>query len=293
VRPALGLALVPFDDPAAALSFTRRLRDASRATWRDCSPRGIDAVAIEHMDARSLAVLREDGADRLNGVVIPQHARAALLVTLEFPASMDSATSFDDIGRALDADAPDTPLVRFCRMLESGGALERVQMAVPGDTTRAEQLIALREAVPAGVNQRVRRAKEYDSRVEKMAADVVVPFERVVELLQICDEAFRRRGLDGAVWGHISDGNLHPNVIPGSMADVDAGKTAILEMGRAAIHLGGAPLAEHGVGRNRVKQQLLRELYGEEGIEEMRRVKRAIDPDWKLAPGVLFPRART
>jgi FAD/FMN-containing dehydrogenase len=29
-------------------------------------------------------------------------------------------------------------------------------------------------------------------------------------------------------------------------------------------------------------------LYGEEGIEQMRAVKRALDPDWKLAPGVLF-----
>ena len=53
--------------------------------------------------------------------------------------------------------------------------------------------------------------------------------------------------------------------------------------------LGGAPLAEHGVGRSALKQQLLRELYGERGIEEMRAVKRALDPEWKLAAGVLFP----
>ena len=70
----------------------------------------------------------------------------------------------------------------------------------------------------------------------------------------------------------------------------EAGKDAVLAMGRAAIELGGAPLAEHGVGRNPVKQELLRLLYGDEGIEQMRRVKRALDPDWKLAPGVLFPR---
>ena len=53
--------------------------------------------------------------------------------------------------------------------------------------------------------------------------------------------------------------------------------------------MGGAPLAEHGVGRSALKQRLLRELYGEAGIDEMRAVQRALDPEWKLSPGVLFP----
>jgi D-lactate dehydrogenase (cytochrome) len=61
----------------------------------------------------------------------------------------------------------------------------------------------------------------------------------------------------------------------------------VLAIGRAAIALGGAPLAEHGVGRNRVKQQLMRELYGEDGVEAMRRIKRALDPGRTMAPGVL------
>ena len=68
----------------------------------------------------------------------------------------------------------------------------------------------------------------------------------------------------------------------------NAGKAVILELGREAIRLGGAPLAEHGVGRNSVKQRLLEQLYGKEGIDEMRAVKQAIDPEWMLAPGVLF-----
>jgi FAD/FMN-containing dehydrogenase len=38
-----------------------------------------------------------------------------------------------------------------------------------------------------------------------------------------------------------------------------------------------------------VKQELLRQLYGAAGIDEMRRVKQALDPRWKLAPGVVFP----
>ena len=72
------------------------------------------------------------------------------------------------------------------------------------------------------------------------------------------------------------------------MADVESGEAAILTFGREVIRLGGSPLAEHGVGRSPVKQQLLLELYGGDGVDAMRRVKRALDPDFKLAPGVLF-----
>jgi FAD/FMN-containing dehydrogenase len=39
-----------------------------------------------------------------------------------------------------------------------------------------------------------------------------------------------------------------------------------------------------------VKQALLRGLYGDDGIEQMRAVKRALDPTSKLAPGVIFSR---
>ncbi len=289
VRPAMCLAFVPFPDRRVALTFVRRLRDAAVATWQARDRRGLDLAAIEHMDARCLELLREDGADRHCGVTIPESTAMALLVTLELPPETSSAQAFDEIGRYDDDNAPDTALVRFCRMLDEEGVLEAVEIAVPGDTARAAQLLALREAVPAGVNARVGRAKlAVDARIAKTAADMIVPFDRLEDLLTIYDEEFRRRDLDAAVWGHISDGNLHPNVIPRSMADVDSGRDAILRFGADAIRLGGSPLAEHGVGRNATKQQLLVELYGRDGVNQMREVKRTLDPDFKLAPGVLF-----
>ena len=290
VRPAMCLAFVPFDDREAALQFVAALRLAAQTTWRTKDPHGLDVAAIEHMDARCLAVLREDAADRVCGVTIPDRSTIALLVTLELPPDADAGRAFDEIGRARDADAPDTPLVRFCRMLDTAGVLDRVDIAVPGDSARQQQLLALREAVPAGVNARVGRAKQsIDHRIAKTAADMIVPFAQLGELMAVYDEEFRRRGLDAAVWGHISDGNLHPNVIPHAYADIEAGRDAILAFGREVRRLGGSPLAEHGVGRNAIKQQLLRAMYGDEGIEQMRAVKRALDPEWKLAPGVLFP----
>src|SRR5581483_5500877 len=171
------------------------------------------------------------------------------------------------------------------------GVLDDVEVAVPGDRARAAQFVALREGVPAAVNERVGRAKrQVDPRIEKTAADMIVPFDRVDELLELYDQEVRRRGLDAAVWGHICDGNLHPNVIPRSFADVEAGKEASARFGREVIRLGGSPLAEHGVGRNPIKQQLLAALYGAGGVDDMRAVKRALDPNWTLAPGVLFTR---
>ena len=126
---------------------------------------------------------------------------------------------------------------------------------MPGDTHRAAQILAIREGVPAGVNARVGRAKHaVDDQIEKTAGDFIVPFDRFEQLVATCEREFSTRGLDLAIWGHISDGNIHPNLIPRSAADVVAGKEALLACGREAIRLGGAPLAEHGVGRNRIKQ---------------------------------------
>jgi D-lactate dehydrogenase (cytochrome) len=291
VRPGFCLALIPFEDRTAALTFAARLRQSAIEARRTSNACGIDASAIEHMDGRCLALVREDGDDRRNGVTLPPDAAIALLVTLEVPGETTAEAAFEQFGSWDGPDDRDTPITRFCALLAEHRVLDQVHVAVPGDRARAAQLMNLREAVPAGVNRRVGWAKQQvDARIEKTAADIIVPFERLEVMLDFYERELRRRGLDGAVWGHLSDGNLHPNVIPRSLADVESGKEAILAWGREAIRLNGAPLAEHGVGRNRTKHQLLEELYGPGGIEEMRRVKRAIDPAWKLAAGVLFSR---
>ena len=287
-RAGLCYALVPMVDEPRALALVAELRDLSRETWRTADPAGVDVAAIEHMDGRSLQILREDGADRKYEVSWPAQAGLLLLIQLEL-AALSQAEAYDQISSALDEDAPDTPLIRFCRVLDRHGVLEDTELALPGDRKRAEQLLGVREAVPAGVNARVGRAKrDIDERIAKTAADMVVPFDRFGEMMDVYRAGFARRGLDVATWGHVSDGNVHPNVLPRSYEDVEAGKAAILEFGVDVARLGGCPLAEHGVGRHPVKQALLRQLYGEAGIEQMRAVKRALDPQGILAPGVLF-----
>jgi D-lactate dehydrogenase (cytochrome) len=277
--PTTASALVPCASEAEAIALVADLR------------REPAVAAIEHMDRRCLEILQEDGATRRHEVQFPFGTALALLVQLELPPGTREADAFAEIESSLEADAPDTPLARVCRLLNAHGVFDDTEMALPGNARRADQLIALREAVPAGVNQRVGRAQlEIDPRIAKTAADMIVPFERFGEMMAIYRDGFASRGLDFAVWGHISDGNVHPNVLPRAYADVERGKEAILYFGQEVARLGGCPLAEHGVGRSPVKQALLRGLYGEAGLDEMRAVKRALDPEWKLAPGVIFPR---
>lgn len=287
-RPRL-VAWMGFASEAAALGAVGRLRQASQATWASGDPRGVDVAAIESLDRRCLELLREDGKDREHGVSLAADVASVLLVQAELPAGTDAAAALEQIGSLDEAAPADTGLTRLLRLLGEAGSLDALQLALPGEAQRATQVLALREAVPLAVNQRVDAAKQAGHPgVHKTAADMIVPFEALPEMVAIYRRGFERRGLDHALWGHVSDGNLHANVIPSREADVTAGEQAILEFGDHAIRLGGCPLSEHGVGRSPVKQELLRRLYGPQGIEAMRRVKQSLDPEWKLAPGVLF-----
>lgn len=289
--PEVALVWIPLASEQAALDVTRMLRQAAKNTWRNREVNALDVAAIEHLDDRSLAIVREDGATRHNEISLPDTTQVAILAQVELPA--DTArhpdAAYAEIGVALNADAPDTPLTRLCRLLAPTGLLAATEIALPSNRRRQSQLTAIRDAVPEGVNRRVGEAKRLcNGAIQKTAADMIVPFDRLADGLAVFRSAFGSRGLDYAIWGHISDGNVHPNVIPRSLDDVKHGKEAILECGREIVRLGGCPLAEHGVGRNPVKQELLRQLYGNEGIAEMRAVKTALDPAGKLAPGVVF-----
>jgi len=287
-RPsALCVAFIPLASETDAFALTAALRDAARMAWRSRDRDGLDVPAIEYADSRALSLVPERLLARA-GLRPGAGDGAALFVQLEVPSTTTAELAFAQI--ASFEQNPNTPLGRFCHLLARVDAFDRTEIVLPGERRRANQIVELREAVPAAVNELIGLGKRtLDPAIEKVAGDVSVPFEHLAATVRYARGAFERRGLDHAVWGHVSDGNLHPNVIPRSAADVGAGKEAILELGREVTRLGGCPLAEHGVGRNAVKQALLRQLYGDSGIDAMRAVKRALDPEWKLAPGVLFP----
>jgi D-lactate dehydrogenase (cytochrome) len=290
--PATCLAFIPTPTEGEALRVGRELREQAIRTWRERAAHGIDVAAIEFADARSVALLREEGVPRALDISLPPDSAALLFVDLDLPPRTTAGDAWTWIEGALEPGGEDTPLGRFCRLLHGHGLLDRTELALPGDAGRRRQLLALREAVPEAVNRRVAIAqREVSPALSKLAGDFIVPFDRLGEMLQICRTAFASRGLDSAIWGHFSDGNLHPNVIPYRADDLSLGRDALLEAARGVLALGGSPLAEHGVGRNPLKQRLLEMLYGARGVAAMRAVKHTLDSGCLLAPGVLLPSA--
>jgi D-lactate dehydrogenase (cytochrome) len=266
-RPRSCSVLIECAGDAQAVAVTTRLRDEARAAWRQEGP--LDVAAIEYMDGRSLQVV-PDAAFPRAGVTRPAPEGVLLLVQIEVPRDEDAALS------------------RLQEVLNASGVSADPIVAFPDDLAGAARLFELRETVPASVNAVIGAANERTPGIQKTAGDMVVPYERLADSLRLYRSAFERRGLRYAIWGHVSDGNLHPNVVATSLRDVELGHEAIQEIAGGVMAMGGAPLAEHGVGRSPLKQELLHDLYGDRGIEEMRAVKRALDPTWKLAPGVLF-----
>ena len=266
--PRRCVVLVTCDSDGQATAVTSALRQEAAASWRGDGV--LDVSAVEFIDSRALAFVPDDLISRA-GIQRPKGPTTLLLVQLDVTNREDEA------------------LGRLSTVLDDCGITVDPQVAPAGDDRGAARLFELREAVPAGVNAAVAAAKtRIHPDIQKVAGDLVVPFERQHEALALYRQTFERHGLAYALWGHISDGNMHPNVIPTSLAAVGQGRNAILEIARRVVAMGGAPLAEHGVGRNALKQQLLQELYGARGIDEMRAVKYALDPEWKLAGGVLF-----
>src|SRR6185436_12375914 len=68
-------ALVPVSSEAIAIELVGALRAAA--------PRTVDISAIEHIDGRSIDVVREDGVDRKLDITLPSGTAVVLLIDLE------------------------------------------------------------------------------------------------------------------------------------------------------------------------------------------------------------------
>lgn len=297
-RPAsVVTGMASFPDERSAFAFAASVRAASVATWREGDAAGVDVRALEWIDSPSLELLRARGT--ANEAELPPRGGSFVLFEQELPEALEDDAAARAIGEGFGERGGDHPgrpaeraLAALGALLAEHGAEDTVRVALPHDEAGRRAIARVREVVPETVNDLVAERKRADPGVRKVAGDMVVPFERLEEMLSHYRAAFAKRGLDSATWGHISDGNLHPNVLSRTALESKEGDAALLELGEVARALGGAPLSEHGVGKSLTKQELLRRFYGDEGVSDMARLKAALDPLAVLAPGNIFPREK-
>ena len=124
-------------------------------------------------------------------------------------------------------------------------------------------------------------------RPHKISEDVAVPRSKLVELIRRVREIGSRYDLPTACYGHAGDGNLHANLLFGSLEERAKGHAAVDEVLQAAIDLGGTITGEHGVGL--AKRAFLAKEQKPEVIALQRRLKHAFDPEDLLNPGKILP----
>jgi glycolate oxidase len=118
--------------------------------------------------------------------------------------------------------------------------------------------------------------------------DATVPRSRIADMVLRINEIARKYNVTIATFGHAGDGNLHPTATTDARdkEEVHRVEEAFAEIFEATIELGGTITGEHGVGL--VKAPYLEWKVGAPGIEVMKGIKAAFDPQGLLNPGKLF-----
>lgn len=147
-----------------------------------------------------------------------------------------------------------------------------------------DALWACREAIPGAQTRAGGNLKH----------DISLPIAAVGEFIGAAADGLAQRwpGVRPLVFGHLGDGNLHYNVAPPPGVELarfraqhgDALSDWVFDAVQAR---GGSFSAEHGIGRLRLDR--LARQGDPVGLDLMRRIKQALDPEGLLNPGRLIP----
>jgi FAD/FMN-containing dehydrogenase/Fe-S oxidoreductase len=215
--------------------------------------------ALEVMDANTLNLI---GRTKHN---IPADAAATLLMEL------------DADGTYTDLHAQAERMIEICRRYRLTS-----DPVIAFDPEQRDQLWKARKALYPTLYRFDPRKKPIN-----FVDDVVVPAERISELIRYLEEFFAGQHVPVAIFGHIGNGNAH--IIP--LLDVnDQGDFQKMVQGYHEIHhtvldrFGGSICGEHGDGR--VRAEYVKTMFGPELYDLFVRVKQSFDPSGVFNPGI-------
>ncbi|HEX9284220.1 MAG TPA: FAD-binding and (Fe-S)-binding domain-containing protein [Nitrospirales bacterium] len=240
---------------ATALIHFRHLEEVGQAVF-DLLP--LTPMALEVMDANTLDLINRAA----HGV--PADAAATLLA--EFDGTLNVS-----IAEILDRVKGICRKYRLCQ-----------DPTIAVEKEHQEQLWKARNALYPTLYR-------YDAKKKPInyVDDVVVPADRIAELVQYLSTFFKGQDVNVAIFGHIGNGNAHivPLLDVNDKHDFDAMVAGYHEIHQTVMtRFGGSICGEHGDGR--VRAEFVPTFFGEELYALFKQVKSAFDPTSVLNPGV-------
>ncbi|WP_330949086.1 FAD-linked oxidase C-terminal domain-containing protein [Virgibacillus sp. MG-45] len=217
-------------------------------------------------------------------------ANRIIPATLEFldQATVKVVEDFAQIGLPTEAKAillieQDGPEEVVARDINKIGLLckENGAFAVQVAKT-AEEALQLTEARRTALSALSRL------RPTTILEDATVPRSELAKMVRAINEIAKKYNVTICTFGHAGDGNLHPTCLTDARDEEEMAlvEKAFEEIFAKAVELGGTITGEHGVGM--MKLPYLHLKAGAAGVEAMRSIKKALDPNFIMNPGKVF-----
>lgn len=210
--------------------------------------------------------------------------------TLEF---MDQSTikvveDFAKVGLPIEAEA--------VLLIEQDGPIEVVERdmnhieSVCNEMNAISVQVAQSEAEADALRTARRSALSALARLKPttILEDATVPRSEIAKMVHAIKEIEKKHDVTICTFGHAGDGNLHPTCLTDArnQDELKRVEQAFEDIFIEAIKLGGTITGEHGVGE--MKSPYLELKLGEAGVNAMRSIKQAFDPQNIMNPGKIF-----
>ena len=222
------------------------------------------------------------------------HAVARIMAQPVTPCALEF---IDDVALKLARDhgGDSVPLAGAMLMIEVDGEPDTLDGAVEAVSraARGDGLDSLQVAQTAEETQALWSARKALSPAQrtispnKINEDVVVPVSRLPELVDGIKRLAAKHDVLIVSFGHAGNGNLHVNLLPRDVDEIERAYAALPELFTLVIALDGTISGEHGIGV--VKREFMPLAMSSETLDLMRGIKAAFDPDGILNPGKLLP----
>jgi len=240
------------EEVTTLLAFFKDIEASGKAVAGIISA-GIIPRTLEFMDRETIKAV-----ENFKPTGLPTDIDALLLIEL------------DGYPKAIEKDAE--KIVDICRGL---GA--EVEMAA--DENARQRLWECRRAVSPAL---------YHLNPAKINEDIVVPRNRLSEMLVSLQRLSEQSGIKIVNFGHAGDGNIHVNIMT-DREDEEKYKKAqslVREIFNTVLSLGGTISGEHGIGLT--KADYIDMEIKEQELNLMKGIKRLFDPKGILNPGKIF-----